>query len=52
MPYNILEKYLKLNIKQFCVGSLNQAKMIKEIDPSIEITGSITMKMMPDDLIK
>lgn len=52
MPYNILEKYLKLNIKKFCVGSLNQAKMIKEIDPSIEITGSITMKMMPNDLIE
>lgn len=52
MSYNVLEKYLKLNIKKFCVGSIDQAKMIKEIDPSIEITGSITMKMMPNDLIE
>lgn len=52
MSYNVLEKYLKLNIKKFCVGSIDQAKMIKEIDPSIEITGSITMKMMPNNLIE
>ena len=45
-----LKKYIEHGIKKFCVGSVKQAKIIKKILPEAEITGSITMKIMPEDL--
>ena len=51
MDIYTLEKYVNAGISKFCVGSINQAKIIKKKWPNAEITGSITMKVMPDDLI-
>lgn len=42
--------YLKLGITKFCVGSIEQAKIIKQLCPQAEITGSITMKISFDDI--
>ncbi len=45
MTGKLLNKYLNLGITKFCVGSLNQAKEIKDILPKAEIIGSITMNI-------
>lgn len=45
-----LTKYINYGIKKFCVGSIRQAAIIKSILPEAEITGSITMRIMPEDL--
>ena len=45
MTGELLNKYLKFGITKFCVGSLNQAKEIKNILPEAEIVGSITMNI-------
>lgn len=54
--YNIsnelLKYYINLGITKFCVGSLEQANIIKDILPTAEITGSITMKIDKDKLAK
>lgn len=42
--------YYDLNIHKFCVGSLIQAEIIRKKFPLCEIIGSITMKIMPNDL--
>lgn len=48
---NLLKYYIdNLKINNFCVGSIEQAQQIKDINPLAEITGSITMKIMPDIL--
>lgn len=47
---NDLQKYLDLGITQFCVGSIQQAQVLKNISSSFEITGSITMKVEPNEL--
>lgn len=45
MKGELLNKYLKLGINKFCVGSLNQAKEIKNVLPEAEIIGSIRMNI-------
>lgn len=47
MSIELLNYYFSLGIKKFCVGSLEQAKIIKEKfnNYNIEIFGSITMKI-------
>ena len=50
MTGDLLNKYLKLGIKKFCVGSLNQAKEIKNIFPEAEIIGSISMHMTKENI--
>ena len=45
MTGELLNKYLQFGITKFCVGSLNQAKEIKNILPEAEIIGSITMNI-------
>ena len=50
MTGNLLKKYLNFGIKKFCVGSLNQAKEIKNILPEAEIIGSITMNINKDKI--
>lgn len=42
----------KLGFRKFCVGSIAQAKIIKEIDPNLEVVASITMRCEPEDLNK
>ena len=49
MDMHILKKYCEYGITKFCVGSLLQAQYIKELLPEAEVTGSITMKIMPTD---
>ena len=51
METSILIKYINLGFSKFCVGSIEQAKAIKQLMPNAEITGSITMKIMPNMLI-
>lgn len=45
-------KYINLGIQKFCVGSIEQAKIIKEINSSFHITGSITMNINKEKLLK
>lgn len=45
MPLDKLSFYLALGFTKFCVGSLEQAKQIKEINSEYEVIGSITMKV-------
>lgn len=40
----------KLKFNKFCVGSLEQAKKLKSINPNFEIISSIAMKLEPDKL--
>lgn len=43
MPSYLIKKYISLGFNNFCVGSLEQAKIIKNINPNIKIVGSIAM---------
>lgn len=45
-----IKYYLNLGFSKFCVGSIQQAKIIKKLLPSAEITGSITMKLSFNDI--
>ena len=47
-----LKYYISLGITKFCVGTIKQAKLIRQILPTAEITGSITMKIEPEELKK
>lgn len=40
----------KLHFSKFCVGSIEQAKVLKEINPEFEIVASITMKLEPEQI--
>lgn len=50
MPIETLKYYLDLGFTKFCVGTIEQAQLIKELAPTAEIIGSITMKIEPDIL--
>ena len=41
----LLKEYMQLGFNKFCVGSIQQAQEIKEVNPSAEIIGSITIKI-------
>lgn len=43
MSNDLLKKYINLGFRNFCVGNIQQAKAIKEIDPHIKVVGSIAM---------
>ena len=47
MNIDLISYYISLGFKKFCVGSIQQAKIIKEYfkNINIEIIGSITMKI-------
>ncbi len=45
LPKEKLIYYFRLGFTKFCCGSIEQAKMIKEINSEAEIVGSITMKI-------
>ena len=47
---DILQFYFNLGFNKFCVGSIQQAKIIRNLLPNSEIIGSITMKINPLDL--
>ena len=49
---DLLNYYINLGFKKFCVGNIKQANIIRNILPDSEIIGSITMKIMPNDLLK
>lgn len=46
----LLIYYHNLGFHKFCVGNLEQAEQIKQLYPNDEVIGSITMKIMPQDL--
>lgn len=50
MTGELLKKYLNFGIQKFCVGSLNQAKEIKNILPEAEIIGSISMHITKEKI--
>ncbi len=51
MEDNLLDYYhYDLGFNKFCVGSYEQAKVLREKYPDCEIIGSITLKIMPKDL--
>ena len=52
MPAHLLTWYYNLGFKKFCVGSVKQATIIKELFQDVEIIGSITMKVTIEDLQK
>ncbi len=43
MPSYMVKKYIGLGFKNFCVGTIEQAKIIKEINPELKVVGSIAM---------
>lgn len=49
MDKNKLQYYINLGFKIFCVGSIEQAQLIQEIDSTLEIVGSITMQLTLDN---
>lgn len=51
MPSYLIKKYIGLGIKNFCVGTIDQAKIIKDIDPTIKVVGSIAMHITSDKLL-
>lgn len=51
MEIEMLKEYISYGFSKFCVGNLDQAKQIREIFPHAEIVASITMKLMPEDLL-
>ena len=50
MPPNIIRKYITIGFTKFCVGTIEQAKIIKNIDSNLKIIGSIAMHMTVDEL--
>ena len=51
MSEDLLDYYINLGFTKFCVGSLSQAKEIRNKLPKAEIIGSITMKISLDNLL-
>ena len=49
---SLLKYYYNLGFTKFCVGSVEQARIIKCLFPEVEIIASITMKIQPEDLKK
>ena len=45
-----IKEYINAGIKRFCVGSIYQAKIIKDIDKNLEVTASILMQIDEDFL--
>ena len=43
LPKNKINYYLSFGITKFCVASIEQAKIIKDINPNVSIVGSISM---------
>lgn len=50
MPSYLVKKYIGLGFNNFCVGSIEQAKIIREINPKLKIVGSIAMHIDPVEL--
>lgn len=48
MDNELLDWYINLGFKKFCVGSIQQAKVIKNISKEFEVVASITMKISPE----
>lgn len=46
-----LQFYIDLGFKNFCCGTIKQAKIIKEINPDFIVVGSITMRITPDAIL-
>ncbi len=51
LPSTLIQYYINIGINKFCVGSIEQAKIIKEISQEIEIIGSITMQINKEKIL-
>ena len=51
MPADLIKKYINLGFNNFCVGNIEQAKIIKEINSNIKIVGSIAMHTTGDKIL-
>lgn len=51
MSSSLIKKYINLGFRNFCVGNIEQAKIIKEIDPKIKIVGSIAMHITYEKIL-
>lgn len=51
MSSSLIQKYIDLGFKNFCVGNIEQAKIIKKIEPDAKIVGSIAMHITNEKLI-
>ena len=47
----LVKYYINLGVKNFCVASIEQAKIIKQIDSTINIVGSIAMQITQEKII-
>ena len=50
MDTGMILRYLDLGFTKFCVVSVEQAQIIKNICPDFEVIGSIMMKLSLDDI--
>ena len=46
----LVKYYISLGVKNFCVASIEQAKIIKQIDSTINIVGSIAMQITQEKI--
>lgn len=51
MPASLIKKYIDLGFRNFCVGNIEQAKTIKEIDSTIKVVGSIAMHITCEKIL-
>ena len=50
LPKELVRYYINIGIKTFCVGSIEQANIIKEVKDDVEIIGSIVMQINNEKL--
>ena len=50
LPQELIKYYTNIGIQKFCVGSIDQANIIKNVNPKAEIIGSITMQISKEKL--
>lgn len=47
-----IKYYISLGVQNFCVASIEQAKLIKNINPKINVVGSISMQITKKEIIQ
>ena len=45
LPSGKIQYYINLGVQKYCVGSIEQAKIIKDIDKNLNVIGSISMQI-------
>ena len=52
MPLETLKWYIDIGFTAFCCGNVEQAKMIKNYDPSLTVIGSIVLHVTNQDILE